>query len=266
VGGRNAIIPPAKQYLPVSRHSMRIFLHTYIVFIFCGCVNKSETRSKTNISSPWTEVQKQKYFSEKFAFRYGWGDGYFQNDTAETFLHFLKTHYPEVKSYHFHDAFLYALQEPYIDTTHIDSSKEWLRLVVTESFSNPYCFVLEKRNGKAYFTTKVTDGIGGQYTGNLRFSWTWTYEEKTYDSLFAQLQSLKFWHLPILDTSCHGGTDGSRWTIEAVELGKYQYIQRWSPEHCGDSLTYRLGQFGVQLKKLSRMDAIINAATTKNGG
>lgn len=242
---------------------MRILLLFFIILCFPQCSETTKDNSTVTKASSWTEEQKRKHFAQYFAFRYGWGDGYFQNDTGETFLHFLNTQYPEVKSNRFHDAFLYALEEPYIDTARIDTAKHWLRLVITESFSNPYCLVLEKRNGKTYFTTKVTDGIGGQYTGNLRLAWTQTYPESIYDSVINHLNDYQFWQLPAEDTACHGGTDGSMWTVEGIDNGKYQYLHRWSPERCGDSLSRRLGETGKQLKQLSKLEGMVNASLAK---
>ena len=72
--------------------------------------------------------------------------------------------------------------------------------------------------------------------------------------------------MPVEDTTCQGGTDGSRWTVEGIEKGKYQYVLRWSPERCGDSLSRNLGETGRQLKKMSRLDEMVNASVAKKNG
>jgi hypothetical protein len=120
--------------------------------------------------------------------------------------------YPDLKSKNKYDPFVYALEEPYIDTTQIDSSKYWFRIVVRPCFRLPYCFIFEKKNGKSFLTTKITNGDGAYYTGVLISTMRFPFGDTLYNKISSQLQSLNFWKLG-KDTTCYGGFDGETWTF-----------------------------------------------------
>jgi hypothetical protein len=229
---------------------MRKVLSSISFLILFGCNNKPQ--GKVLPRSNKTEAEKRTHFSRFFAQREGWGNGYFQNDTGERFAHFMQTNYPEVKldtaSGPFsHDAFIYALEEEFIDTSKPAPHRDWLRFVVTGRFVLPYCVTLEKKNGHSYLTGKVTNGFMGARTGELSYQTTLVRDAAYFDSVCKALGELKFWSMQVKDSTSKGGLDGSDWTIEALHLGKYVRLRRWAPDNVGDSTTRRLGRLGVQL-------------------
>jgi hypothetical protein len=227
-------------------------LATLIIFISC-----SDPAPKVNKVPGWAEEQKIKYFADTFAGLYGFGQ-FGVEDSTKTFAHFFKTHYPNIKTRYGYDPFPYAFEEEYVDTTKIDSSRHWFRLMVIPCFRRPYCFTLEKKYNKSLLTTKITSGNGGYNTGVLVSTTKFSFGDTLYDNISMQLKSLNFWKLN-KDTTCLHGTDGEVWTFEVVENGKYNIISRWAPQDCGDSVTKQLSYIGIHLAKLSRLDNILVA-------
>lgn len=188
-----------------------------------------------------------------------------ESDSTKTFAYFFKTYYPEIKTKIPFDAFPYAFEEEYIDTTKIDSSRNWFRLIVKPCFRLPYCFVVTKKGDKTFLTTKITNGDGGYHTGTLISTTKFSFSDTLYDNISKQLNSQNFWKLGI-DTTCHGGTDGETWMFEAMENGKYNIFARWYPQDCGDSTTQSLSKIGLTLSKLSRLDNILTAIGAPKSG
>lgn len=188
-----------------------------------------------------------------------------QEDSTKTFEYFFKTHYPDIKTKIPFDAFPYAFEEEYIDTTKIDSSRQWFRLIVNPCFRSPYCFVVEKKDGKTFLTTKITNGRGGYFTGVLISTMRFPFGDTLYNNISKQLHFQNFWGLGI-DTTCHGGLDGETWMFEAIENGKYNIFDRWAPQNCGDSTTLRLSKIGILLAKLSKLDNVLTAIGAPKSG
>jgi hypothetical protein len=230
------------------------------IIIFASCKDKIQNKVDSQI---WTEEQKRKFYTDSFS--YSDNDFLNRRDTSINFVTFMNEQYPNLKSKNKYDPFIYALEEPYIDTTQIDTTKNWFRLVVRPCFRLPYCFVVEKKDGKSFLTTKITNGYGGYYTGVLISTMRFPFGDTLYNNISSQLASLNFWSLGS-DTTCHGGFDGETWTFEAIENGKYNIISRWVPQTCGDSTTIKLSKIGLNLGKLSRLDNVLIAiGATKSG-
>ena len=185
-----------------------------------------------------------------------WGQG----KKLNTFEYFIDSLYPEIRAINKADAFIYAFEEPYIDSTNLAKDKSWLRITVDPCFRTPYCIILEKKNNKSYLTTKVTDGQGGYYTGKLVFSLTEIFSDSLYNVVSKELNELDFWTLD-KDTTCLGGNDGESWTFEAIENGKYNIIIRSVPLDCGNSVTKKLGQIGTMLRMKSNLVEILSIKT-----
>lgn len=203
---------------------------------------------KLNASSGWAEAQKRNYFVDSFAYADGSGrwPEMLGGDSARTFATFFRRQYPNNHSAYYVDPLPYALEEEYIDTTRIDSSREWLRFIVYPFLDLPYSLVLERNAGRTYLTAKLTDGRGRYSTGQLILTSKHELNDSLTNSIFNTLDSLNFWRLT-QDTSCHGGLDGNVWQIEAMVKGNYNCVERWEPDHCGNLVSGRLAELGNEL-------------------
>jgi len=235
-----------------------------IITILITFISCSEPASKVNKVPGWTEAQKRKYFADTFAGLYGFGQ-YGVEDSTKTFAYFFKTHYSDIKTRYSYNPFPYAFEEEYVDTTKIDTSRHWFRIMVKPCFRRPYCFTLEKKYDQSLLTTKITNGRGGYTTGVLVLTTKFSFDDTLYDNISGKLNSLNFWKLN-KDTTCHGGLDGEDWTFEAIENGKYNIISRWVPQDCGDSITKQLSYIGIHLGTLSRLDNMLVALGALRSG
>lgn len=237
-----------------------LLLHAKSVkFILLGGILLSLFACKEPVKTPkkltgWTEAQKRKYFADSFApitmdFT-SW------TDSTRSYKAFMDKHYPDLKAINKYDPLIYALEEPYIDTTRIDATKHWFRITVDPTFERPYCLVLSQENDKSTLIAKVTNGRGGYHTGTLTLQLKTEYKDTLYENSLKILNEIGFWALPILDTACGPGFDGENWTFELYEGGKYHIIYRHSPEFCGNELTKRLGKMGIGLKKAGKLDKL----------
>lgn len=233
---------------------MRYFFSLITIVILLSC---KEAKQKINEPVEWTEAQKRKFFTDSFSTIYGYGMDE-KKGSVRSFSSFFNTHYPETKSVYNAYSFPYALEEEYIDTTKIDTGRSWFRIIVQPSFRLPYCFVLEKKDGKSFLTTKITNGDGGYHTGVLMATLKFSFGDTMYDYISQKLNSLNFWKLGN-DTTCGPGVDGENWMFEFIENGKYNVLSRWSPDFCGDSTTLELSKIGFHLGKLSKLDNILKA-------
>ncbi len=184
--------------------------------------------------------------------------------TSETFLRFLKRYYSELKT-KTPNALIYAMEEPFVDTTNVDTAKQWVRVTVDPCFRKPYSLIVEKVNGKSSLTIKVTNGFGCQYPGVLASTTKYRFVGDLYDTVATRLDSLNFWELG-KDTTCHGGLDGEEWLIEAVSKGKYNAIYRWVPQSCGNGTTRKLANTVKHLATEGRLDAILSAIGAPKSG
>lgn len=69
---------------------------------------------------------------------------------------------------------------------------------------------------------------GGYEPGQLIESKTISISQQQVTNFLHLLDKANFWHLPAGDERV--GLDGATWTIEGVKDGKYQVVERWSPE------------------------------------
>jgi hypothetical protein len=117
---------------------MKILSSVIFIFLLTACADKAQevVVSKKDRPDGWTELQKRQFFSDSIAiFRIG------TTDSSNEFPHFFKKHYPDVKA-KYKDAFLYALEEPIIDTTTIDTTTKWFRLTIEPCFRLPHCVIV----------------------------------------------------------------------------------------------------------------------------
>lgn len=235
---------------------MRIIIIIFIIVINSACTERKKNQSNLNpVRQGLTEQQKRKIFADSLAFTdqsfpYG-------TDSPSIFEQFIKNHYPELKAVNSNDPFIYALEEHYVDTTQIDSSAKWLRITVKPCFRLPYSIVLDKTSERVYLITKATNGSGCYNTGTLAYMSKLPFDDSVYFNVSTKLESLDFWNLQY-DTTCHGGMDGETWTFEAIDKGKYNIINRWMPQTCGNDTTRALAEIGLHLKELSKFEKVMN--------
>jgi len=227
-----------------------------IVLVFLvSCNEVTNSKDKLSIEPPvLTEKQKRKIFADSLAFKtetlpYG-------SDSPTIFQRFIRQYYPVQNSRLANDPFFYALEEPYIDTTKIDSSMLWFRITVEPCFRLPYCMVLEKISGRVYLTTKASNGSGCYNPGVLAYMSKFHINDTVFNNVLNKLDSLDFWNLGY-DTTCHGGLDGETWIFEAIVNRKYNVIYRWYPQGCGNDTTLALGNIGTRLRKFSKFDKVM---------
>ena len=245
------IIPCLLKCLLVIRQFMRIlYFVIFLVLLFaCGDTKQNVNYSKTT-SNQWTEEQKRNYFNDSIAIFIER-----QSGINHDFLYFFKQQYPDVKAKYI-DPFIYAFEEPIVDTTKIDTAIKWFRLTVEPCFRLPYCLIVEKKKGKTFLTTKVTNGDGGYYSGTLALNMKFLLQDSICDNLINQLHMLNFWTLAA-DTTCHGGLDGETWIFESIDKGKYNVLSRWYPQECGNMRTKQLAQLGLRLREYSRLEKVL---------
>jgi hypothetical protein len=235
---------------------MKLFycvLFATICLITQSCNDNNKTIDKIqSIKYNWTEDQKRKYFQDSVYIlnpNFGGESG----DSINVFEVFARNMFADIKSKNIYNPYIYALEEPYIDSTKIDSGKFWFRIVVEPTFSQPYCLVVEKKANRTYLTAKMTDGKAGYYTGQLEFVCTKTFGDTMYNYISKVLHKLNFWKLRT-DPIRHHGADGDNYTLEAIENGKYNIVRSWSPLYCGDRETFQLAMLGLDLLKISKLN------------
>lgn len=232
----------------------------FLIAILFGCKDKPTGKSSANV---WTEEQKRKYYTDSF---YEAGNDFkMSRDSSTRFEKFMDEHYPDLKAANKYDPFTYSLEEPYIDTTQIDTAKHWFRITVSPCFRLPYCLIIEKKDKKSILTTKIANGMGCHYPGVLISTTRLRFGDTLYNEISDKLTLLNFWNLGA-DTTCRGGFDGETWFLEAIENGKYNIIRRWLPQHCGSGNTNQLGDIGAMLGKLGKLDNILAALGAPESG
>jgi hypothetical protein len=202
----------------MKKQSVQIFfLIVCISLLFFSCHRVSDKPVNN-----WTENQKRQYFQDSIAFRYGWGTVNSKGNLND-FSVFMDSMYPESRAKNKYNPFVYAFEEPYIDTTNIDPSKYWIRIIIDPCWRIPVCITLEKRNKLSYLSTKITNGQGGYYTGLLLLTITKVFPDTLYDNISLKLNSLNYWNQQEEPDPC---LDGETWYFEGVEKGHYNYFMR----------------------------------------
>ena len=204
----------------------------HLTYITCIVILLSSCKLNDKKDKPivWTESHIKQYFIDSIGLVYRGGD---DSESLNKFSRFMNTFYHNTKAININSSIVYALEEPYIDTTKIDTSKKWFRVIVEPTFSLPYCIVAEKINEKTKLTLKMTNGDGGYYSGYLDFTSTIYRDDSIYNSISKMLDKINYWKLNRLnDTTCPRVLDGQNWTFEAINKGKYNLVNRQSPYNC----------------------------------
>jgi len=207
-------------------------------------------KNASNKNLTWTENQKRKYFQDSIAFRNGWG--YYSGDSSlNNFCVFMDHFYPKLIAKNKYIPFVYAFEEPYIDYTNIDKSKNWFRIIIDPCWRIPVCITLEKRNNLTYLTTKITNGHGGYCTGTLLLTLTKVFPDTLYDNISKRLNKMSFGKLECEPFDCD---DGETWFFEGIEKGNYNFfIRRCLRSNEKDSSRSKLYSIGCYLLGLGNV-------------
>ena len=243
-------------YKAINTYFKMKLLCILVPFVFltaCADITSQQTAAGDNTSASKSarDSTARSYFKTHIA------GGNINNFPEELFAAFIADFYPELKTA-YTNLFLYAMEEDFIDSCAIDSSRQMFRVTVDPCFRRPYCIVVEKKAGKGSLSIKITDGYGGQYPGLLASTTRFQFVGDMYDQVSRKLDSLRFFELG-KDTTCGMGLDGEWWLLEFVERGRYNAIHRWVPQHCGDSTTRQLARLVKEVARQGNLDEILVA-------
>jgi hypothetical protein len=231
------------------------------VIICFGAISCHQNDFRATPSQIWTEDQKRKYFVDSFAYPVGSGQilQFLHGDTTKSFAAFLQLQYPNIHSVYSMDPLPYALEDEYVDTTRIDPTREWIRLVVDPFFELPYSIVLERKAGRSYLITKLTDGVGRYNTGQLILTSKQQASDSLMNSILNIVDSLGFWQMQQVDTTGPKVTDGIEWQVEAMVGGRYNLIYRLAPDGSSTHNAVLLAKLGNQLSTAVDLPTLVRA-------
>jgi hypothetical protein len=227
----------------------------YTAFFLFACTEASETLRKGAVVPELSEQQKRKYFVDNDL-------GDYENE--KSFLKFFDDYYPGIKAINKNNPYPYAFEEEYIDTTKIDSSRIWFRVIVEPCFRLPYALIVNRNEGHYNFTVKLTSG-NCNYTGSLFLTMKPFLFDSIGNFLFQKLDSLNYW--TVLPEKNDSWTDGETWTYEAIQNGKYNLVRQRLPQYCKNKNALDLYRTVLYIIKFAKLDAVLAAlGKPKTGG
>src|SRR5262245_28658085 len=126
-------------------------------------------------------------------------------------------------------AILNILQEPSLFVLSNDSKVQCYRLIWLPAFEKNTAVLLTiKSDDTGTLDVKIMNGPGENEPARLIESKTIQASQQQVADFLHLLDKANFWHLPVRDE--RRGIDGATFIIEGVKDGKYQVVQRWSPE------------------------------------
>ncbi|MGD0696010.1 MAG: hypothetical protein ABSB82_14270 [Terriglobia bacterium] len=125
---------------------------------------------------------------------------------------------------------LSAMREPSLFELSKDKEARSYRFLWLRTFHHPIAVRLDlRREGGGVLTTKMANGQGGfRNVSDLIENRTREVSREEVDRFLQIVKTSDFWHLPTFEAP--GGLDGAQWIVEGVEDGKYQIVDRWSPQ------------------------------------
>ena len=137
---------------------------------------------------------------------------------------------------------LTSLQEPPLPAMASARANVIYRFTCIRSFHKPFTITISQSRGAYLLQRKeITEG------GELFQAQAVAIPAKQVFQLHSLLTDLKFWDMA--HPSPRIGLDGSHWLIEAVHDGRYNIIDRWSPEE-GEA-AHQIGSKFLQTAKWS---------------
>ena len=117
--------------------------------------------------------------------------------------------------------------EPLLFNKKID--REIYRFLWLRTFNNPVLIRIEKSNKDFKLFWKVTNGAGGYKPGNLILNKEKKITEYDWNSFLKLIDISNFWKMKTVKVDIPGN-DGAQWILEAQSDGKYQVVDRWTPQ------------------------------------
>ena len=144
---------------------------------------------------------------------------------------------------------LFALKEPILKDYYGD--KEIYRFTWLRTFHHPVSVRLEKQGEVIKLFTKVSNGVGGYYAGQLFFDTTVNITTSQYNLLQQKVNKIGFWNLAT-EKRDEAGKDGSEWIIEVFKGNKYHMVTRWTPDIEQEENFRSVGEYLVSLSKIRK--------------
>jgi coenzyme F420-reducing hydrogenase delta subunit len=142
--------------------------------------------------------------------------------------------------------YLLALQEPSLYELKGNPKAVIFRFLCLRTFNQPFAIRIEAQtNGTGVVCFKATDGTGAYKPGNLVTEKTVKLNKKQMQTCMTKLERADFWSLATKEANLDG-CDGAQWVLEGVKNGKYQLVERQSPDRGG------VRRLGLYFLKLSR--------------
>lgn len=132
----------------------------------------------------------------------------------------------------------------------LQNSPTTYRLIEEPAFAAPSVHRVSKTGIVWEVFAKITDGLGGYFTGKVAWKTNRRLNTKESKRLDQILLDLDFWTMPVID-SRPALVDGSNWTLEGVDAGEYHLVSRSLPQEwplleLGNYLSIVSGAAGYQ--------------------
>jgi hypothetical protein len=212
-----------------------------------GCMENPGNSKHEIPEHLWPEQSKREYFINK-------GLGEYNNRSA--FLNFMDRHYLGLKAKNKSNPYPFAFEEAYIDTTKVDSTKKWFRVLVEPCFRLPYALIVEQVKNHYTYTIKVINGDCND-AGSFYLKMMPRFPDAIGTNIFLKLDSLNYWNLKA--ESNVGWLDGETWTYEAINHGRYNFIRQRMPQFCKNNELIALYKLVGLWKKESKIDNMLVA-------
>lgn len=146
--------------------------------------------------------------------------------------------------------YLQAMGEPSLWAMSGNRHSQVYRFLWLRTFHHPIAVrVTIDASNSGIVVTKVLDGQGGYKPGKLLSQAERKVGAQEVQGFLSVLDRQKFWTMPTLEPSSHGGgNDGARWITEGAKDGQYHVTDRWSPQSA-DAQSIGI-EFLVNLAKL----------------
>jgi len=125
---------------------------------------------------------------------------------------------------------LISLEEPILYNQR-DTDLEIIRFTHLGTWTNPFSYRIENRNGQIEGTFNKSSGQGGYQAGKRIFHLEKKLNNDDWDSINLKLDSINFWEIPTHDSVMI--LDGSEYILEVLQKDKYHFVTRTSPEDYG---------------------------------
>ncbi|UOE37002.1 hypothetical protein [Chryseobacterium oryzae] len=99
------------------------------------------------------------------------------------------------------------------------------------TWSHPFMYRIEQKNGKIIEIYKQTNGLGGYQTGKITKNSEKQISNKKWNEIISKTNEIDFWNINTHDPNFI--LDGEEWILEILIDGKYHLVTRNSPENYG---------------------------------